>query len=124
MRQFSYSLMLIFVLQSCSLVPSYDVRIVNSTGETLIVDYASQYAKNGGGQVEVKDGDSAVIIKTPDIDLDKELVCNQVATTISATRPSDRQLSSLEWCSDAIKLELVDIGEYQFVVHYTRADFD
>ena len=121
---FFLCLFAIFII-SCSSSPSYEVRVINATGETISIDYSSKSHKDGPvkASIDLEDGQQKVIITTIDFDQKLDKMCDLVAESVVARRLSDNKESSLKWCDSKIKEELVDIGQYQFMIRYTKQDF-
>lgn len=123
MRFYFPLIIIAFLLGSCNVKPSYDVRVVNETDSAIQVYFSSLYAVNDTLEVvTLEAGQNRVIIKTPDLEPNGN-PCSQVAFKVIATRMSDGQPSRIEWCDDSISLEMVDIGQYQYLVRYQYDDF-
>lgn len=101
------------------------MRVVNNTSEALSIEYNSSYGSNESvaQKTELAPGENKVIISTPDLESNNENTCREVAEYVVARRISDGKISSVEWCGEAVKLEMVDLGQYQFLISYGPEDF-
>lgn len=130
LKKMMYLVCLAIGFSACDGNYQYDVRVVNETGSDLKLVYKTTVNDTRGTVEEtitIPNGDTKVIIKTVDIDLSKNKDeqssnnCKLVAEYINAFM-GDKP-STIKWCSEAIKYEMVDIGQAQFLIKYTANDF-
>jgi len=116
---------LISLMMSCSNEVTYDVRVINGTEQGIKIDYKSPTHRDGEIQnsLILGPGQDKVIISTRNIAKDAVSVCDSVATYLRASDLLMGRKASLEWCSDEIRLETVDIEQYQYVVEYKKEHF-
>ena len=114
-------------LCSCTNQNTYDVRVVNSTQSEIKVDYKSETHRDGPVQnsVIISPGTDKVIISTKELDGALPNLCDSVALYVRASDIPIGRNSKLEWCSDEVKLEQIDIEQYQYLMefkpeHFTR----
>ncbi len=119
-------LVLIAGLYSCQSEYTYDVRVVNNSGAPIKVDFKSDNHLDGPIQnhVIIDNEKSELIISTKNLSKNIEKVCDSVALYIKASDISTGHSSSLEWCDPSIKLEAVDIGQYQYLIEYKKEHFE
>ena len=120
------TLLIIFTLISCDSEYTYDVRVVNNTGQAIKVDFKSDTHIDGPVQnhIFLDHGTSELIISTKNLDKNIKNVCDSVAAYVRASTIMSGQSGSLKWCDPSLKPEVVDIGQYQYVVEYKKEHFE
>jgi len=113
-------------LTSCNMEYDYSVRVGNSTSEPITVSYKSVNDRSGTVEknITLAPGDWKVIIQTTNLPNDDGWRGNKslVAKYVRAYKTDDTQ-SHLDWNSEKIRLERVDIGQAEYYIEYTDADF-
>ncbi len=120
-----------FCLFSCDISTSYTVYVKNSTGKDLTIAYKKQNDVRGivvEETITLKDGAAETIIRTGDLQVvegnagDAPKPCEFIADYMTFTIRGNVE-SKLKWCDPAIKLETMDIGQDEFGLELTLADF-
>lgn len=113
-------------LASCDMKYDYSVRVQNLTSEPIKVAFKSLHDRSGTVEknIIIAPGDGKIIIQTTNLPNDNGWRGNKnlVAEYIHAYKTDDTK-SHLDWNSEKIKLERVDIGQAEYYINYTEADF-
>lgn len=117
-------------LFGCDISTSYTVYVRNSTGENLTIAYKTQNDVRGiiEETITLKDGAAETIIRTGDLEViegsagEAPKPCEFVADYMTFTIRGNVE-SKLKWCDSSIKLETMDIGQDEFGLEFTLADF-
>ena len=113
-------------LTSCNMEYDYSVRVHNGTSEPLTISYKT--VNDRSGQVEksitLAPDQWEVIIQTINLPNENGWRSNKslVAEYVYAYKGDNIQ-SHLDWNSEKIKLERSDIGQAEYFIDYTDADF-
>lgn len=122
--------LLLLLLFSCSQSHQYDVYVKNDTSGDLTIAYKSDKDKTGLVEktIVLSPDERKKIISTVNYESDPPTSdttaddCSIVAEYVRATNASGSN-SKLEWCSDRVGFQVVDIGQGEFTLRYTNADF-
>jgi len=113
-------------LTSCSMEYDYSVRVGNSTSEPITVSYKSVNDRSGTVEknITLAPGEWKIIIQTPNLPMDNGWRGNKslVAEYVRASKTDNTQ-SQLDWNSEKIRLERVDIGQAEYYIEYLDSDF-
>lgn len=113
-------------LASCNMEYDYSVRVGNSTTVPLKISYKSINDRSGVVEksITLAPGDWKVIIQTTNLPMDNGWRGNKnlVAEYVHAYK-SDETQSHLDWNSEKIRLERVDIGQAEYYIEYMDSDF-
>ncbi len=116
----------LLVLTSCNMKYDYSVRVGNSTSEPITVAYKSKNDRSGTIEknITLAPGDWEVIIQTTNLPNDNGWRGNKslVAEYVRAYKADDTQ-SHLDWNSEKIRLERVDIGQAEYYMEFMDSDF-
>jgi len=115
----------LFGLLSCNNTTQYGIRVENSTGETIRVEFKSSNNINGilESSITLEEGSHQVIINTGDVYNGKDNLCQYVAEYVDAYIRNEIK-SNIEWCGDEVKLTWEDFGQKVYVINYTLSDFE
>ncbi len=121
---------ILFALSSCDSSNQYDIHVANKTENDLRISYKSMKDRRGPIEetIVLKKNESRVIISTTNIESAQfnngptSAQCYQAAEYVQAYM-HDTIPSSIKWCSDPIKFQIVDIGQAEFLIDYTSEDF-
>ena len=114
-----------FTFASCDSEYTYDVRVINNSGQPIKVDFKSDTHRDGPIQeyIFIDNKQDEVIISTKNLDKNITNACDSVAQYVRASTITTGKTGSLKWCDPSIRLEPVDIGQYQYVIEYTPEHF-
>ncbi len=126
---FYFLLATLCIFVSCDSTVQYDVYVENQTTKPIRIEYKTIHDKKGEitEKVILPNGKIERIISTKNIEpIDGNTWttaehCNLVAEYIKGF--SENTPSTLEWCSEKVQFQKVDIGQAEFKVVYTEADF-
>ncbi len=125
-----FLILVLLLLASCSQSHQYDVYVKNDTDDNITLSYKSDKDKNGviENTIVLSPDERKKIISTINFESDPPTSnttaddCSIVAEYVRATNGSGRN-SKLKWCSDQVEFQVVDIGQGEFTLRYTDADF-
>ena len=120
----------ILLAASCTQTHQYDVYVKNETDGDLTITYKSDKDKAGTVQetIVLVPDENRKIISTINFDQNPSTVktraedCNLVAEYVRAIDANNRP-SKLDWCSNRVGFQVVDIGQGEFMMTFTEADF-
>lgn len=115
---------------SCTQTHQYDVYVKNETDGDLTITYKSDKDKKGAVQetIIIVPDENRKIISTINFDQDPPTVqtrpedCKLVAEYVRAVDANNRP-SKLDWCSNKVGFQVVDIGQGEFLMTFTEEDF-
>jgi len=124
----SFALIVLFL--SCAQSHQYEVYVKNDTDGDLTISYKSDKHKDGAieEKIDLKPDESKMIISTvnfhskPPSAWTRSEDCSLVAEYVKAVDALGND-SNLEWCSERVVFQVVDIGQGEFTMTFTESDF-
>lgn len=120
----------LLLLTACNCTYQYEVYVENNTDEPLKIAFKTTADRAGALEtVRVLEANQRQrIISSIDIPVDNNCMgtsaehCQYVAEYVRAFK-NDTIPSTLNWCSEKIVFEKMDIQQGQFTIRYTASDF-
>ena len=130
-KQISFWLLAFMFFSSCTSKPQYSVMVINKTAGDLSIEYKAPLDVRGKIEesTTLAAGDYQRIISTIDLDIEGVTGLSAdhsayVADYVRAINANSQQ-SKIEWFdAEKIRFEVVDIGQGEFYIEYTDADFE